>query len=285
MKKMQIFESKKQLQLFINAAKLENKIIGFVPTMGALHQGHISLVQRSLRETDLTVVSIFVNPTQFNNADDLEKYPRNLSKDISLLEMVGCHVVFAPAVDEMYPEQDNRRFDFDGIDNLMEGEHRPGHFNGVAQIVSKLFDAVQPDKAYFGQKDFQQVAIIRKMVEKLRFNIEIIPCQIVREKDGLAMSSRNQLLTKAHRDEAPLIFKVLNESIKKGKVGFDIIELKKWVTNEINKSALLKVEYFDLVNEYTLQPIERIDKYSSFIGCIAVWAGSVRLIDNIIYNY
>lgn len=282
---MQVFHTKNELSFYLNEARQKGLTIGFVPTMGTLHQGHLSLINYSIANTDITVASIFVNPTQFNNPDDLENYPRDIEKDLRMLKEISCPVVFVPSENEIYPEKDIRVFDFDGIDSVMEGEHRPGHFNGVAQVVSKLFDAVKPHKAFFGQKDFQQVAIIKKMVEKLSYPIEIIACPIIRESDGLAMSSRNQRLSNAHRDEAPLIFKVLKESFEKSKSIKSAALIKDWVCKEINKSPLFEVEYFDIVDELSLQPIEQIRDNNSHIGCIAVWAGKVRLIDNIIYNY
>jgi len=282
---MLVFKTKPELSAFVNEAKKNSDIVGFVPTMGALHQGHLSLIYQSLTNTDVTIASIFVNPTQFNNADDLKNYPRDLKKDLELLKHAGCHAVFVPDEAEMYPEKDNRIFDFDGIDKVMEGEHRPGHFNGVAQIVSKLFDAVKPEKAFLGQKDFQQIAIIKKMVSKLNFNIEIIACAIIRESDGLAMSSRNQLLTKEHRLVAPHIYRVLQESVFKARELKSSSKVKEFVINELNSINLLKIEYFEIVNAETLVSVEQISGDSGHIGCIAVWAGKVRLIDNIIYNY
>ena len=282
---MHIISNKQELKALVNKA-IQSKIkIGFVPTMGALHQGHLSLVDFSLKNTDITISSIFVNPTQFNNADDFRNYPHDLKKDFTKLEKAGCHAVFTPSEKEMYPEKDNRAFDFDGLDKVMEGEYRPGHFNGVAQIVSKLFDAVTPQKAFFGQKDFQQVAIIKKMVEKLDYQIEVVACPIIREADGLAMSSRNQLLTPQHREAAPIINRVLTDSLKKIGSFKNTGQIKDWVVQEINKYPLLRVEYFEIVDEATLKQIDQIKDHIGFIGCIAVWAGNVRLIDNIIYNY
>ena len=282
---MYIIKTKQELKVFVDSVKQKNRVVGFVPTMGALHNGHLSLVDYSLNNTDITISSIFVNPTQFNNSDDLKNYPRVIEDDIKMLEKAGCHVVFIPSDDEMYPEKDTRTFDFDGLDMVMEGEHRPGHFNGVAQIVSKLFDAVEPHKAFFGQKDFQQIAIIKKMTEKLNYKIEIVSCPIVREVDGLAMSSRNQLLTKKHREAAPSINKILKESVKRFNGGADVNKIKDWIVGEVEKSSLLKLEYFEIVDEISLKPAKQINENDCFIGCIAVWAGSVRLIDNIIFNY
>jgi pantoate--beta-alanine ligase len=282
---MHVIKTKLELSTFVDDVKKSSKTLGFVPTMGALHQGHLSLIQQSKVSTQITIASIFVNPTQFNNADDLKNYPRNLQKDLDLLEHMQCDAVFVPSVDEMYPEIDTRIFEFDGIDKLMEGEHRPGHFNGVAQIVSKLFEAVKPHKAFFGQKDFQQVAIIKKMVNKLNFQIEIIACPIVREHDGLAMSSRNLLLEPEYRNAAPNIYRILTESQIKAKKLETVEELKNWVINQFNEIPLLKLEYFEIVNQNNLLPVEQIQGSTGLIGCIALWAGKVRLIDNIIYNY
>ena len=281
---MQVFETKQELKVFVDSVKQKNKNIGFVPTMGALHPGHLSLIDYSLKSTDITISSIFVNPTQFNNINDLKDYPRVVENDLQLLKKVGCHAVFIPSEGEMYPEKDTRVFDFDGIDTVMEGEHRPGHFNGVAQIVSKLFDAVLPHKAFFGQKDFQQVAIIKKMTQKLNYGIDIVACPTVRECDGLAMSSRNKLLTDQHRDIAHIIYKTLTDASKIFNDKSNIDEVKRWVADEIGKLTLLELEYFEIVDELTLKPQKQAIKSGNLIGCIAVWAGSVRLIDNIIFN-
>ncbi len=282
---MEVFNTIQNIKSFVDKHKNNNKTVGFVPTMGALHQGHLSLIDKSIADTDITIASIFVNPTQFNNPDDLKNYPRNIDVDLKLLEKQGCHAVFIPSEQEMYPEKDTRIFDFDGLDLLMEGEHRPGHFNGVAQIVSKLFDVVNPHKAFFGQKDFQQVAIIRKMVEKLNYNIDIVACNIIREPDGLAMSSRNLLLTPEHRRVAPIIYKTLLHSNNFFNTFTSVEELKDFVYSQINNTGLLNVEYFEIVDEKTLQPVKELKKRQKIVGSIAVWAGKVRLIDNIIYNY
>ncbi len=280
---MEVFYTKQELTGFINKTKSQNKSIGFVPTMGALHRGHLSLIESSHLKCEVTIASVFVNPTQFNDKNDLKNYPRNLEQDLEKLAQLNCHAVFIPSEEEMYPENDTRIFDFDGMDSLMEGEHRPGHFNGVAQIVSKLFELVQPDVAFFGQKDFQQVAIIRKMVEKGQFPIEIESCPIIREEDGLAMSSRNLLLSPEHRKAAPLINKTLKQAFEKAQ-DLPLETLKKWVIETINESNVLKVEYFDVVDELTLVRASKLDKGNSCVGCIAVWAGNVRLIDNIVFN-
>jgi pantoate--beta-alanine ligase len=282
---MEVFYTIQDIKSFVDKHKNNNKTIGFVPTMGALHQGHLSLIDKSVADTDITIASIFVNPTQFNNPDDLKNYPRDIDTDLKFLSKQGCNAVFVPSEKEMYPEKDTRVFDFDRLDLIMEGEHRPGHFNGVAQIVSKLFDTVSPHKAFFGQKDFQQVAIIRKMIEKLNYNIDIVACEIIREPDGLAMSSRNLLLTPEHRKAAPVIYKTLLQSKKQFKKFISIDELKNFVYTNINNIELLNIEYFEVVEEKTLQPVKEFKKGQKLVGSIAVWAGKVRLIDNIIYNY
>jgi len=280
---MLIFKTKKALSEFVVSQKQSGAIIGFVPTMGALHAGHVSLIRNSLDQTDITIASIFVNPTQFNDKNDFTNYPRKTDKDIEMLELSGCHALFLPTEEEMYPDPDTRIFNFDGLDRLMEGEHRPGHFNGVAQIVSKLFDAVSPHKAFFGQKDFQQLAIIKKMVGQLKFSIQIVSCPIVREPDGLAMSSRNSLLTDEHRSAAPVIYKTLLQAKEKA-IELNVIELKQWVADAINKTGLLKVEYFEIVDNTELTPVTDIRNGRINVGCIAIWAGKVRLIDNIVFN-
>ena len=257
--------------------------VGFVPTMGALHSGHLSLVEKAKKENPTVVVSIFVNPTQFNDPNDLKRYPRNLDTDMKLLETTGCDIVFAPEAEEIYPEPDNRKFDFGQLENVLEGKHRPGHFNGVAQVVSKLFEIVKPDKAYFGLKDFQQLAVINKMVRMLKMPVEIVPCPIVREESGLAMSSRNELLSKEERENAALIFQSLTQAQNLSK-RYSVRELENRVTETINKNPFLNVEYFEIVDFENLQPINSwIDKGKK-IGCIAVLCGKVRLIDNIVLN-
>ena len=210
---MEIVSTRKDLRNKIDRWKNEGKVIGFVPTMGALHKGHLSLVKEARKQSDVVVVSIFVNPTQFNNPDDLKTYPRDLDKDVKMLEELDVELIFAPTVKEMYPEEDTRQFDFGNLDKVMEGKYRPGHFNGVAQVVSKLFDQVTPDKAFFGEKDFQQLAIIRRLVKDLKMPVDVVGCPIVREPDGLAMSSRNMLLTPEMRKNAPVIAETLSESL------------------------------------------------------------------------
>lgn len=256
---------------------------GFVPTMGALHRGHLSLVEKAVDENPLVVVSIFVNPTQFNDPKDLERYPRTLESDLKLLESTGCQVVFAPDVTEIYPEPDTRKFDFGQLDKVMEGKHRPGHFNGVAQVVSKLFEMVQPQKAYFGLKDFQQLAIIKSMVKQLNLPVEIIPCPIVREQSGLAMSSRNELLSAEERTNAATISQTLFKAMEL-RTEKSVSELEKWVTETINKNLFLKVEYAEIVDDTLLQPVKNWHDHSVKVLCVAVFCGKIRLIDNIVFN-
>jgi pantoate--beta-alanine ligase len=265
----------------IEKAHSEGKTIGFVPTMGALHEGHLQLVKRSVAENDFTVVSIFVNPIQFNNKEDLEKYPRNLDADMLLLAETGCNLVFAPSADEMYPTPDNTTFDFGNLDKVMEGKFRPGHFNGVAVVVKKFFEIVSPDKAYFGEKDFQQLAIIRLMNKLLEMPVKIIGCPIVREPDGLAMSSRNTRLTPEERAVAPLIYKTLTET-KENYSWFIPDGIGQLVTGQIESEARMRVEYAEVVDTETLQPIKDWDNAPHAILCVAVFLGKVRLIDNIV---
>jgi pantoate--beta-alanine ligase len=254
--------------------------IGFVPTMGALHAGHRSLVERARRECATVVVSVFVNPTQFNDKTDLKNYPRTPEADLRLLEEVGADYVFMPSVEEVYPEPDTRTFDFGMIDKVMEGATRPGHFNGVAQVVSRLFDLVKPAKAYFGEKDFQQIAVIREMVRQLRIPVEIIPCPIVRGEDGLALSSRNTLLDTDHRTAAPYICKVLKAAVEKSHQTTPD-QLAAWVTAQVESNPLLKVIYFQVVDAATMQQVRTWEESPAIQGCIAVQAGDIRLIDNI----
>jgi pantoate--beta-alanine ligase len=280
---MQLIKSIKETRAIIQEAKNSNKTVGFVPTMGALHEGHLSLIQKSIVENDFTVVSIYVNPTQFNNSNDFTSYPRNLDKDMEMLKSYDINLVFAPCNEEMYPEPDNREFEFGYLENTMEGKHRPGHFNGVAKIVSKLFDIIEPDKAYFGEKDFQQLAIIKALAVQLQLPARIIPCPIIREPDGLAMSSRNVLLNKNERKQAANIPSILFEAVKRcGK--YTVENLKSWVISEINKNPLLETEYFDIVNNDNLQPVENLEENQVYRGCIAVKVGKTRLIDNVKIN-
>ncbi|MBN2275632.1 MAG: pantoate--beta-alanine ligase [Bacteroidales bacterium] len=280
---MKVFHHRRDISQHIASLKKEGKYIGFVHTMGALHDGHISLVRLAKQQNDITVVSIFVNPTQFNDKEDLKRYPRDLNADLALLENKKCDIVFVPDEKEMYPEPDLRVFSFGNLDKVMEGKYRPGHFNGVTQIVTKLFDITTPHRAYFGMKDFQQLAIIRKLVADYGYPVEIIACPIVREADGLAMSSRNKRLSHEQRKHAALISKTLYKAYQTGNSKpFDVI--KKNVVDTINKDPYLEVEYFDIVDEKTLQPVKDWGIPCRKIGCIAVHAGDVRLIDNITFN-
>lgn len=267
----------------VTALRSEGKTIGLVPTMGALHEGHLSLVKKCIADNDVCIVSIFVNPTQFNNKEDLKKYPRNLERDCEYLKSVGVGVIFAPSVDEVYPEPDTRQFDFGQLDKVMEGEHRPGHFNGVAQVVSRLFDIVKPDRAYFGEKDFQQLAIIREMVKQLKLDINIVPMPIVREVSGLALSSRNERLTATQKEVAVNISKVLAES-KEWMKNSSVEEVIKAVTTTLDSFTELNVEYYEIVDGYTLQSVADWKDSDYIVGCIAIFCGEVRLIDNIIYK-
>lgn len=281
---MEIISTVAALREAVAKAKAESLTVGLVPTMGALHAGHLSLIERARKECGFVVVSVFVNPTQFNNPDDLRTYPRTVEADCAKLEEAGVDVAFVPSVDEIYPEPDTRVFDLGPVAEVMEGAMRPGHFNGVAQIVSKLFDYVQPDKAYFGEKDFQQIAVIRRMVEIESFNVEIVPCPIKREADGLAMSSRNVRLTPEQRELAPVIHQVLTDNADMAKDGLDLQSLRDMVVEELNSYDGMEVEYYEIVDPITLQPLENwADAKNGAVGCITVWLGDVRLIDNIKY--
>lgn len=279
---MQVLKSKNELVSLIDSYKKEGKTIGFVPTMGALHNGHLSLVKECKKNSDVTVVSIFVNPTQFNDLEDLKRYPRTLDKDTELLKTVGCNLVFAPSVEEIYPEPDTRKFDFGYIESVMEGAKRPGHFNGVGQVVSRLFDIVQPDKAFFGMKDFQQVAIIKNMVKQLNYNIQIVPCPIIREESGLALSSRNTLLDEDHKKNAPHIYATLKKARNLASE-MSVSNLKKWITDEINSNPYLETEYVEIVDDTTLKVTENWKEEGTKVACVAVYAGKIRLIDNIVF--
>ncbi len=279
---MILVKTKAELQKLLNNREAKSPV-GLVPTMGALHQGHLSLVKKATAENKSVVVSIFVNPTQFNDPKDLKRYPRNLEADLNLLESFGCNIVFAPEVAEIYPEPDTRIFDFGPLETVMEAKHRPGHFNGVAQVVSKLFDIVQPDKAYFGLKDFQQLAVIKNMVKQLNLPVEIVSCPIIREENGLAMSSRNELLTPEERENASVIFKTLTKA-KKLYGSKSVNELRVWIADEINNNPFLTVEYIEIVDDATLQLVESRSDEGTQIACTAVFCGKVRLIDNIVLN-
>jgi pantoate--beta-alanine ligase len=279
---MKALHSIKEVKNLLNDERKKGKTTGFVPTMGALHEGHLSLVRKCKAENDVCVTSIFVNPTQFNDKNDLEKYPRTLDRDCELLEKEGCDIVFAPSEAEMYPEPDTRVFQLGRVAEVMEGAYRPGHFNGVAQIVSKLFDAVNPDNTYFGEKDFQQIAVVREMARQSGYKVNIVACPIVREADGLALSSRNTRLTPEQRQIAPLISRTLKES-RNFAPSKTVDEVKKWVCDTINATPQLKVEYYEIVDGKTLENIDDWSDAEEPVGCITVFCGEVRLIDNIKY--
>ena len=279
---MKQFSTVRDTREYLESKQFSGKTIGFVPTMGALHEGHLTLIRQSKAENDLTVCSIFVNPIQFNNPDDLDKYPRTLASDVKLLTAEGCDVLFSPDAAEMYPEGEPALIDLElgMLDKLMEGRFRPGHFRGVAIVVKKLFDIVGPTRAYFGKKDFQQLAVIRHMVNTLNLSYEIVPCETVRESDGLAMSSRNMRLTIAERGIAPSIFQVLRKvRDKTGKV--PVRELKEWAVKKIQEQPAMRVEYFEIADRETLMPLESWDHRIKAVALTAVYLGDVRLIDNI----
>lgn len=280
---MEIFKSVQGLKQVLDSARNKGLAVGFVPTMGALHPGHLSLVSVASQENDIVVVSIFVNPNQFNDPNDLRNYPRDLDEDVRLLTSLPCNYIFAPEVDEIYPEPDTRKFDFGSLETVMEGRFRPGHFNGVAQVVSRLFDIVEPDSAYFGRKDFQQLSIIKNMVKLLNLPVKIVACDTIREADGLAMSSRNALLTPEHRAAAPGIYSALKDATDESAF-LPTDKVKQHVIEKINSTGLLKVQYFDIVDEMTLQSVTNWAQKGVKVGCIAVFAGSVRLIDNIFFD-
>lgn len=282
---MEIIRTVNRLAQVVDAARRDGKTIGLVPTMGALHAGHKSLVDRARRENDVVVVSVFVNPTQFNNADDLRTYPRTEEADCAMLESCGADYAFVPTPDEVYPEPDNRVFDLGPVAEVMEGAMRPGHFNGVAQIVSKLFAWAKPTRAYFGEKDFQQIAVIRRMVELEGFDLEIVPCPIVRETDGLALSSRNVRLSPEARAIAPQIHRILADSVDLKKQGYEADQVEKLTLDAINNIDGLEAEYYSIVDARTMQPISRWADAGDLgaTGCATVYCGGVRLIDNIRY--
>ena len=261
----------------------QGKIIGFVPTMGALHKGHISLLKQSKSSCDISICSIFVNPTQFNDKGDLARYPRTPEADIKLLEEAGCDLVFMPSVEEIYPKEDIRLFDFGLLDKVLDGAHRPGHFNGVAQVVSRLFDIVKPHKAFFGLKDYQQVLIIKKMVEQLHLNVEIVACPILREPDGLAMSSRNTLLSTEERKAAALIPQVMQEA-KTLSTRMPLPDLKKKLLGELAANSLLRADYIEFCDADTLQSVSEIKPGKKIICLAAIFSGKIRLIDNLFIN-
>ena len=271
----------------IEQAKKEHKTIGLVPTMGALHEGHLSLVNRARKENDIVVVSVFVNPIQFNNQEDLAKYPRTVDADLEKLTAARADIAFVPSVEEMYPEKVETVYHFGPLEEVMEGPRRPGHFSGVAVVVRRLFDLTQPDRAYFGEKDFQQIAIIRNLLEQIKYPIELVPCPIVRADDGLALSSRNMRLSPEARAIAPNIYATLQQAVEMSQFE-DVESVKLWVldtlssfheVNGLDESLRFEPEYFEIVNDTTLQPIEDWSDAPGVVGCIAVWLDGVRLID------
>ena len=280
---MKLIQTVKELKAQLDVLRKEGKQIGLVPTMGALHEGHSSLVRRAVAENDVVVVSDFVNPTQFNDQNDLIKYPRTLEADCALLEKEGAHIVFAPSVEEVYPEPDTRQFSYAPLDTVMEGKYRPGHFNGVCQIVSKLFMMVEPHRAYFGENDFQQLSIIREMVKQMQFPLQIVGCPIVRESDGLALSSRNARLSTEERQQALNISKTLFASVDFSKT-HTVAETQAFVEESIAKADGLELEYFEMVDGLTLQKVNNWEDTDYIVGCITVYCGEVRLIDNIKYK-
>ncbi|TAI48221.1 pantoate--beta-alanine ligase [Flagellimonas allohymeniacidonis] len=282
---MDVFHEKREIRSFLNQERSKDKTVGLVPTMGALHQGHLSLVSKSVSENDVTVVSVFVNPTQFDNPDDLEKYPRKLQADLDLLKAVSEDIaVFSPAVSEMYGEKiTSEQYDFDGLDKVMEGEFRSGHFEGVGTIVEALLNTVTPDRAYFGEKDFQQLQIIKKLVAKRKIPVEIVGCPIERETHGLAMSSRNERLSAETRLNAGFIYQTLKAA--KEKFGTESAKyIADWVRSQFNNQNELKLEYFEIADEETLTPVLTKQEDMKYRGFIAVYANEVRLIDNLRLN-
>ena len=280
---MEVFTSVKSLCKFLDQQVLQQKTIGLVPTMGALHKGHISLIEAAKKDNNIVVCSVFVNPTQFNNPEDLAKYPRTFEADRAMLENAGCSAVFAPSVEEMYPEQPVVKMNFGALETVMEGASRPGHFNGVGIVVSKLFNIVRPHRAYFGQKDLQQVSVVRQLVSDLAFGLELIICPTIRETDGLAMSSRNTRLNAAERAIAPQIYRILAASGEALNADKTVSEVVGWAKSEFEKIKEFTLDYFEVINLKTLLPIEKIGPAGSNAICVAAFLGPVRLIDNIVF--
>ena len=278
---MKIFSKKKDLKDCLLAHRSDNKTVGFVPTMGALHSGHLSLIKEAQQKNDIVVVSLFVNPTQFDSAEDLKKYPKTIKNDIELLDSVSCDILFTPSVEEIYENNiSSENFNFDGLEHQMEGKFRKGHFNGVGTVVKTLFKIVAPHKAYFGQKDFQQLQIIKKMVEKHSLKVEVKGCPIFRQPDGLAMSSRNVRLSKKQKAAAPFVYKVLQEVRKKFNTQ-SVLEITQWVESQFKNHPSLKLEYFTVADEKSLKSIETKEDFKKYRAFIAVFADEIRLIDNL----
>lgn len=276
---MLVLHKIKEIEEIIALKKPNGTTIGFVPTMGALHPGHISLIQFSKQQTDITVCSIFVNPTQFNNASDLTHYPRTPEADIKLLEEAGCDILYMPDVKDVYPENDNRQFNFGYLDTILEGAHRPGHFNGVGQVVSILLEGVKPDKAFFGSKDYQQVMVVKELVKQLKLPVEIVACPILREQDGLAMSSRNTRLSTEERKTAALIPKLMEEAVTLVKTK-GITYAKLFIEEQVRNQPLMKLDYYEICDADTLEPVEEVSKNKPAVSLIALFVGNIRLIDN-----
>jgi pantoate--beta-alanine ligase len=278
---MIIVKSKKELGILIEKHHALGKVVGFVPTMGALHEGHISLIEISRQNSDITVSSVFVNPTQFNDKADLDRYPRMPEKDALMLEKACCDILFLPEVSEVYPERDTRVFDFGHLDKILEGAHRPGHFNGVAQVVSRLFDIVKPDKAFFGSKDYQQVLIIKELTKKLNLKTEIIACPTLRESDGLAMSSRNMLLSPTERKAASLIPSLMQAAKALKEKGKPVDHIKEFVRVKLAEDPIYKLDYYEVCEPSTLLPLNSLTTNVKSISLIACFVGKIRLIDNL----
>ncbi|MDX9891615.1 MAG: pantoate--beta-alanine ligase [Bacteroidales bacterium] len=278
---MVLISSIEKLKEVLFRVKSNGKSVGLVPTMGALHEGHLSLLERAKAESQVVVATIFVNPIQFNNSDDLKNYPRTLDSDLNLIQDLA-DIVFAPSVDEIFPTPPSEKYDFGALESVMEGASRPGHFNGVATIVKRLFDYVNPDKAFFGEKDFQQLAIIKDLVKQSQLDITIVPCPIVREPNGLAMSSRNQRLTPTERDIAAKVYEILNHSLELAHTKPDLI--LNYVISEVNQIKDIRLEYFQIVDDTTLQNVDIFEEGKGVVGCIAFYIRDVRLIDNIRYH-
>lgn len=282
---MKVFNKIVDLQNALFLARKQGKKIGLVPTMGALHEGHASLITKSIGENDITVVSVFLNPTQFNDQSDFDRYPRTLEADSRLVEACGADYIFAPSVKDIYPSPDARHFEFPPVTTVMEGERRPGHFNGVCQVVSRLFYIVRPDSAYFGEKDWQQIAVVKQLAKYINSNVQIVECPIIRDPDGLAKSSRNSLLTKEERAIAPAIYQILHESIGYAET-HSLKETRNMVVERINAIPELEVEYFEIVDGDSLLPVENWERSEYIVGCITVYCGKtpIRLIDHIRYK-
>ena len=279
---MKIFEKQAELKSFLKSIPTKNSTLGFVPTMGALHDGHLSLLRQSIENNTISVISIFVNPTQFNNIEDLEKYPRTLEDDVKKVKTVSDSIIiYAPTVDDIYEGQTiSEHFDFDGLEKQMEGAFRPGHYDGVGTVVKRLFEIVQPTNAYFGEKDFQQLQVVKKLVEKLKLKVNIVECPIYREKNGLAMSSRNERLTENEKKEAALIYEILKSARSKFKSS-SAAAIANWVEKTLQKHKLIRLEYFQIADESSLLPCLRKNKNRKYRAFIAVFINNIRLIDTI----